>query len=372
MKKINIDDIINRNFEEIDGEENVTKVSNKLTDSKDVLVVKEDSKYKGVITYKDLVRNNVKSETKVKNIARNSPTIKRNEDLLRVTTLMMSSSLFHLPVVENNAVLGIIDGDKVIEKALQNIDVFEVKDVMTENTIRVDVDDSLAKALVTLRENNISRILVQQEEKIVGIITIKDIIEKALKPKYKKSSGFIYDQKTSMSDIKVKEFMQTNLITINPQDKITVAFEKMKEKDVSSLIVKGKKAGILTKKDIIEKISYDLKEEKQDVYIQISSKMELDKELIIEEIKEFVEKSNPGPGYIYVHVTKHKETYKKQKLLHCRLRLRCKEQHDVTAEGFGEDQMIANALTKLKTTMVKHDKRILPKDLIEYTNISAL
>ena len=372
MKKINIDSILNRNFVEIDGEEHVTKVAHKLEDSKDILIVKEGPKYKGVVTYKDLIRNNVKPETKIKTITKNAPYLKKDEDLARVTELMMTSSLFHLPLVENNAVLGVIHGDDVIRLGLENIKGFKVKNAMTTDTIKVNQEDSVAKTLVTLRENNISRILIENEEKIVGIVTIKDIIERVLKPKEKKSSGFVYDEKTSISDIKIKEIMKADLVSINEEETLEAAFKKMQDKEISSLIVSSKNTGIITKKDIVELLSYELKDEKSDVYIQVSSKMELDKDLIISEIKEFVHKANPGPGYIYVHVTKHKETYKKQKLLHCRLRLRCKEQHDVTAEGFGEDQMIANALTKLKTTMVKHDKRMPPKDLIEYTNISAL
>jgi CBS domain-containing protein/anti-sigma regulatory factor (Ser/Thr protein kinase) len=124
-----------------------------------------------------------------------------------------------------------------------------IERVMTKNLITVSPDTSMGELKEILRINRISGVPVLESGRLVGIISIEDLI-KALE------NGDIHT--------KVGNRMTTRLITIRQNESIVEAVKKFALHQVGRLLVvddKGQIAGILTSGDItrglLEAISLD-------------------------------------------------------------------------------------------------------------------
>lgn len=72
--------------------------------------------------------------------------------------------------------LGIVTFEDVQKVPQQEQDTVQVKDIMTKDIISVSPENEAYQALQTIAKNNIGRLLVIQDNKINGIITMKDIM----------------------------------------------------------------------------------------------------------------------------------------------------------------------------------------------------
>jgi CBS domain-containing protein len=118
-----------------------------------------------------------------------------------------------------------------------------VKEVMTGNVKTLDVNDKIIDAILKYKEFKIGSFLVKKNNKCVGIVTERDLIEKTI--------GLNPEIST------IREIMSSNLVTIGPLDKIEKAVELMKENNVKKLPVisedKGLE-GIITITDIAHRV----------------------------------------------------------------------------------------------------------------------
>jgi len=120
----------------------------------------------------------------------------------------------------------------------------KVKDIMTERVISIDINQPLQTAIKLMNKYKISRLLVKDEGNIVGIITERDIAERA---------GFWRERKISSSHIYVSSAYTENLISIHLNQTISTAATIILELGISSLVVKkdSEVVGIITKTDLI-------------------------------------------------------------------------------------------------------------------------
>ncbi len=119
-----------------------------------------------------------------------------------------------------------------------------VSEVMTPNIISVEPSVSVADVAEVMDKHGIGSVLVRSNEKIVGIITERDIIKRCV--------AKIRDRLPE--DVSAEEIMTKNLITINGDADIFEAAKMMSEYDIRRLIVvnnSGKPIGIVSMKDIL-------------------------------------------------------------------------------------------------------------------------
>ena len=125
-----------------------------------------------------------------------------------------------------------------------------VRDWMTENVITLNENDSVIKAMQLFKEHQIRRIPVVNGDKLVGIITDRDV--KSITPP-KGFSMDMYETYYIMSNLKIKDVMTTNPITVHPDDDIEKAAILMLENKISGLPVvdeNEKVIGVITQTDI--------------------------------------------------------------------------------------------------------------------------
>ncbi len=115
----------------------------------------------------------------------NVVTVKRDTPVLDAVRTLVQHSFTGMPVVDKkNQVIGIITEKDVLALALSIHDKTydssttsaKVEDFMTTDVITVDVSESLKQLCTNLMKNRFRRVPIVEKEKIVGIVSRKDII----------------------------------------------------------------------------------------------------------------------------------------------------------------------------------------------------
>ena len=127
----------------------------------------------------------------------------------------------------------------------------KAKDVMTKKVITISPEATLADVVKLLEANGITGVpVVDADEKVIGIITEKDIL------------NFVLTYSSKVQITKIKEAMTKNVICFTSDtdiDKIALCFSKSDIRRVP-IVDEGKLVGIISRKDLISSlISHDFK-----------------------------------------------------------------------------------------------------------------
>ena len=177
--------------------------------------------------------------------------VDKDQNLNDALKLMKKHKISRLPVINTNndhkrELVGIIT-EKDIALRLGSSRYgnmppshFHVSTVMTPNPITLNAAENLGKAAKIMIENKIGGIPIVDDGEIVGIITKTDFI--------KTCQGIPYDKTY------IKERMQTNVMTVNPGDRLVHARRILIDEDIGRLpVMSGDEIeGILTAKDIAD------------------------------------------------------------------------------------------------------------------------
>ena len=105
----------------------------------------------------------------------------KDENLADCANLMEKNDVNSLIIKdENNKVLGIVADEDFIRKAIaKNVDPFKTKveEIMATEVITIEPDKDLYDAVKLMGDYNIRQLPVVENHKLVGIITVKDIIK---------------------------------------------------------------------------------------------------------------------------------------------------------------------------------------------------
>ena len=119
---------------------------------------------------------------------------------------------------------------------------YKVYDCMTTKPISVSSDASLEECAKMMAKNHVGALVIKDNHESKGMITeqdiVRNVIAKGINPLTKK----------------VKDFMETKLITISSADDIYEALIKMRDSNIRHLPVvdRGKMVGLLTLKDVLK------------------------------------------------------------------------------------------------------------------------
>ena len=111
-----------------------------------------------------------------------TPQVDENADIKQVIIEISTNRLGATAVVNSGKLSGIItDGD--LRRMLQsNSDVAKVKasDIMTQNPKTISLDEMAINALEVMKNNNITQLVVMNNEKFVGFIHLHDLIKEGI------------------------------------------------------------------------------------------------------------------------------------------------------------------------------------------------
>ena len=125
-----------------------------------------------------------------------------------------------------------------------------VREWMTKDPQTVSATTLVMEAMQRLREGGFRRLPVVREQRLVGIVTDRDLKEATPS---KATTLSIYELNYLLSKLLVKDVMVASVITVGPDDPIERAALLMEEHRVSGLpvIEDGRLTGILTITDLL-------------------------------------------------------------------------------------------------------------------------
>jgi acetoin utilization protein AcuB len=111
-------------------------------------------------------------------MVRNVITIDPEVGVKDALAVMKKHSVRHLPVVENGAFIGLITSGDVKQAILTcMLETLKVKNVMLTNPYTIRRDNSLEDAARLIYEKNIGCLPVVEDGKVLGILTVNDILK---------------------------------------------------------------------------------------------------------------------------------------------------------------------------------------------------
>lgn len=120
-------------------------------------------------------------------MAKNLYTISPDEKLSNVLELFKTKRIHHLPVVEDNKLIGLITtGDLLwLNKSFDEYDKILVKDVMIKKLATLEEDDKVGSAAELFLLNRFHAVpVVDGEKNLLGIVTAFDILKYEFKKEY--------------------------------------------------------------------------------------------------------------------------------------------------------------------------------------------
>ena len=121
----------------------------------------------------------------------------------------------------------------------------QVRDLMSSPVIAVTQKETMEEVAKIMSKNNFgSTVVTSPKEKLLGIVTERDIITR------------LTAMNRLPSEVKVEEVMSHPVITIAPDKDIKEAAMSMMEHRIRRLVVveKGKIIGIITSRDILDEM----------------------------------------------------------------------------------------------------------------------
>ncbi|MGC8694848.1 MAG: CBS domain-containing protein [Conexivisphaera sp.] len=379
IRNVKVADLMRKDFESIRIDEPLSKAMGKLEDAGVLVVLDANGNYAGVLTERDAIRTLLDpTTTKVGSVYRKAPRASPDDDALRAARLMMENDLRYLPVSSGDVVVGIVGSDAIMEEAIKTrFGGTKVSDVMTSNPVSISEDDTVAKALATMRKEGISRLPVLRGDRVVGILTIRDVIEKVLRPRAGITEGGPGPLRRRVADI-----MSRDVASVLPEDQLRRAVRTMLDRDVASVVVTdggGRLRGLLTRSDVLRSIVRAAQEGSQ-VVVQFSVKdpeefenVELDREKLGAMIDGFLRKYSKflGPAHVTVYLKRHRERKRGRRLTHCRIRIDGPKGMFVgIGEGWGLSQAVRNALDNVSRQVERvkegrEEDRALVEEILE-------
>lgn len=126
----------------------------------------------------------------------------------------------------------------------------KIKHWMTKDPITVTPDTLAVEAQKIMKDNRIRRLPVVEKGKLVGIVTLRNLIEAAPSPA---STLSIHELNYLILKIKVKDLMKKKVSTVSPEDTVIDAITWGTQQDVGGFPVvdeSGKLVGIITESQI--------------------------------------------------------------------------------------------------------------------------
>lgn len=119
-----------------------------------------------------------------------------------------------------------------------------VADIMSSPVVTVDGEVNVRDAALLMTDKQIGSIIITERGQPIGIVTQRDILDRIVSPC------------KDPCEVRMKEIMSSPLITVPKETTILEAMKRIREHDISRLVVMdGEMLGIVSEEDIIRACS---------------------------------------------------------------------------------------------------------------------
>lgn len=201
------------------------------------------------------------------------PGIPPTSTVLDVTEVIIGNWVRALPVVEDGDPVGIISQVEVLQglEGIPEMRNIRAIDVMTQPVITMREGDNVASARSKMLKQVFSHIpVVNEENRLVGMVTAKELVYKFIKPAGSVTVGERGGRRVSRFEGELGQVMDTSTVTVDEEATAADVVELMNERNSSYCIVNdhnGFVAGIITPRELLRPLLRFIEEEELPVYI---------------------------------------------------------------------------------------------------------
>ena len=357
---MDITDIVMTEFVEVDVDERLAKVRAKFedADTRGVIITDEGS-YEGVIGESELVKSQIKDDTKASVLMTSAPRVDHHEDVRETARLLVEGDVRIAPVFRGEQLSGIITTDGILAAVLDNLGALTVDQIYSEDVVDITAKSTVGQAINRLREHGISRLpVVNENGSLAGVITTHDIVDFVVRDHERQHKGDRSGDRDRMLDLPVENLMTSPVLTVEPTESVKTAVERMFDREISGLVVTGDDqtvAGVITKTDVLRALTFT-EEEQMDVQITNVDLLDsISRAEIVESITQVVDKyQQMNVMHAHVRFHEHKEKLRGTPLIQSQIRLRTSHgQVAGSGEGYGANQGFHVALDKLERNVLE-------------------
>ncbi|RLI86262.1 MAG: histidine kinase [Archaeoglobales archaeon] len=372
--------LIREDYEVVDANETISKIVPMLEklepDKASAILVQENGNVIGVIREKDLMRGCLMvnpHETKIKNFVIKTGILSVDElSVERVARRFVEDSTPFV-LVRMNGRYGAIYINDFLELVKPEFEGVKAREVMNPEVVTINEYETAAKALATMRNHGIDRlVVVDDSHRVVGIITGKDIIDRVISPKREARFGGGSGETDRSLSVMVQSIMSYPVVTASRSDSIAKVIDLMIENKISSIVVAKDSIpeGIVIKKDILESLvrkkapaEYEVQLITKDVHLDY-----FDRTAIVEDLEKFMRKFRDflGESVLFVYIKRHKENFRGLPLIHVRIKLTSdKGTFFVTGESWGVEFALHATLKKLERSVLQQKELLMDQKMIK-------
>lgn len=227
----------------INPDEHLTKAISEMRRKKlKQMFVSQDDLLLGVITLQHLVASKGNNTmTKIKTIMSPCPSVSRNMKIGDATRKMIQNKLEMIPVVDGKLLIGVVNLKDIIEKAQTY---GRVSDIMQLSPQIINHKESLAKARSVMKNNKINKILVTDDDyKLIGEINAIDLLDLTVKATGNESfkRGEVSGDSHSIFNSEIRSILKSNVQTIDKGADVSKATAQMLSNNTDSIAVSNSK-----------------------------------------------------------------------------------------------------------------------------------
>lgn len=119
-------------------------------------------------------------EMKIKDIMTKDLIIGKESDTIsKIAEWMKKYDVGFIPIARDKKIIGVITDRDIVVKALANgaKPNTEISNYMSENVITIEVEESIDTLFETMKKNKVKRILVTDHKRLVGIVSLSDLLD---------------------------------------------------------------------------------------------------------------------------------------------------------------------------------------------------
>ena len=297
-----------------------------------ISVTNNREEYVGMISMRRIRRSPLDpTAVRVRKFVERVPGVQMYDSFEEAARLMIETRSMHLPVYSGEQFKGVVTHNDILSHAMKGpLGSKPVELVMSKNPVVAKPDDSVAQILNLFKAHGVSHVPVVDGSNVVGIVSIRDLIDLVYREKKRPTIGERVGEKIGITNIKVREVMVSPVITVKASDTLATCLDAMFNRDVSCLVVTNQHglAGIVTKLDFLEPLAL-MAAESRKITVQFSVKPSVviddkDREKIILHFDSFKRKYGKtlGKGTLFVYMKTQGSVATRLLIIQCRLNLR--------------------------------------------------
>lgn len=210
----------------------------------EVLIIDNAKRLLGVADYKSLVTTGITDPTSIrlKKLVQPLPQlISPEDDISDAADLIFKTGFRAVPVVKNKKVVGIVSVFDIINNIIKTKQFRQTgAEALMSPVLTVTKDDDIGKARVLMRERNLSRLpVVNSDGKLIGVVAVFDLL-KAIKPRERMGWYSMAAEKKRIMGISVSTVMNCDPITTDRSASLN---------EIGNLMTKYKTSGIIITDD---------------------------------------------------------------------------------------------------------------------------